>query len=339
MKRILLGALGAMALMGGTVAGAQEKAEFNFSHDLPMQHPLHSKGFKVWGDSITAATDGALTFNFYPAGQLGKAKDEYDIARFGIADFVWANPGHTPGRFPIAALGELPFFISDGAGGTRAINEWYQAYADKEMRDVKLCMIHLHDPGTLHTTREVRQPSDLEGLAIRPPNGTIGRLMQANGASSIQVGPSEAREVLERGAADGIAFPWRSIYIFGMDDVTTYHADMPLYVTNFIIAMNKDRYENLSEAHRAVIDAHCTPEWAEKLATGWFEFDREGRQMFVDDPKHTVTELSEADVQQWREASAFLLDEWRAAVTKAGHDADEIYNALVERLDAYDARF
>lgn len=338
MKNFLCAAVA--TLLTGNVALAEDKVvEMSFSHDLPTAHPLHAQGFQVWADSIREASNGTLDISFFPAGQLGKAEDEYDIAKFGIADFVWANPGHTPGRFPIMALGELPFFVSSGIGGTKAMNEWYAEYKDQEMGDVKFCVVHLHDPGTLHTRSEVRVPSDLKGKTIRPANGTIARLIQSQGGSSIQVGPSEAREVIERGAADGITFPWRSISIFGMDDVVPYHLDMPLYVTNFIIAMNENRYDSLSESQQQVIDAHCTPEWGAKIVTGFIEFDKEGKRLFEESPDHHVLELTDDELQQWKDASAFLLDDWKANVTAKGLDADAIYNAFVERLEAHDAKF
>lgn len=339
MKHLLLSIVATAVLMASAAQAEEKVIELNFSHDLPTQHPLHSQGFRVWADSITEASNGSLRFNFFPAGQLGKAEDEYDIAKFGIADFVWANPGHTPGRFPIMALGELPFFIKTGLGGTVAFNEWYNEYKEQEMGDVKLCVIHLHDPGTLHMREEVRVPSDLKGKTLRPANATIARYAQAQGASSLQVGPSEAREVLERGAADGISFPWRSISIFGMDDVVSYHLDMPLYVTNFIIAMNKDRYEGMSVTQKAAIDSHCTPEWAEKIAAGWVAFDNEGKRLFDESPDHTVVKLSDEELQQWKDAGTFLLDDWKKTVTAAGHDADAIYDAFVARLVAHDAKF
>jgi TRAP-type C4-dicarboxylate transport system substrate-binding protein len=338
MKKLILGVVGALMVSG--VALAEDKVvEMTFSHDLPLKHPLHAEGFQVWADSIAEASGGTLKINFYPAGQLGKAEDEYDMAKFGIADFVWANPGHTPGRFPIIALGELPFFIKSGLGGTVAFNEWYADYKDKEMGDVTFCVVHLHDPGTLHSREEIRLPSDLKGKTIRPANGTIGRLVKSLGGSSVQVGPSEAREVLERGAADGITFPWRSISIFGMDDVVPYHLDMPLYVTNFIIAMNKDRYESLSDGQRQVIDDHCTPEWGGKIAAGWVAFDNEGKRLFKESPKHHVIELSDEELAQWKDAGAFLLEDWKKNVSAKGLDADALLASFTERLEAHDAKF
>ena len=82
----------------------------------------------------------------FPAQQLGKAFDHYDMARDGIADVTYVNPGYQPGRFPIIGAGELPFLMSDAKGGSMALDAWYRKYAEKEMKDVKFCLAFIHSP-------------------------------------------------------------------------------------------------------------------------------------------------------------------------------------------------
>ena len=41
------------------------------------------------------------------------------MARDGIADLTYVNPGYQPGRFPIIGAGELPFLMSNAKGGSR----------------------------------------------------------------------------------------------------------------------------------------------------------------------------------------------------------------------------
>ena len=79
----------------------------------------------------------------FPAEQLGKAFDHYDMARDGIADGAYVNPGYQPGRFPVIAAGELPFLFKDARTGTAALDAWYRPYAAREMKDVQL-LLRLH---------------------------------------------------------------------------------------------------------------------------------------------------------------------------------------------------
>ena len=62
----------------------------------------------------------------FPAQQLGKAFDHYDMARDGIADIAYVNPGYAPGRFPIIGAGELPFLLANAKEGSAALDAWYR---------------------------------------------------------------------------------------------------------------------------------------------------------------------------------------------------------------------
>src|SRR5271157_2811355 len=118
-------------------AMAQEKTfELKLSHWVPASHPLQ-KALEDWGAAVEKESGGTIKYKVFPAQQLGKAFDHYDMARDGIADLTYVNPGYQPGRFPIIAAGELPFLVSDGKGGTAAIDAWYRKYAAVEMKDVK----------------------------------------------------------------------------------------------------------------------------------------------------------------------------------------------------------
>jgi TRAP-type C4-dicarboxylate transport system substrate-binding protein len=91
-----------------TASQAQDKVfELKLSHWVPPSRPLQ-KSLEDWGAAVEQASGGTLKYKVFPAQQLGKAFDHYDMARDGIADLTYVNPGYQPGRFPIIAAGELP---------------------------------------------------------------------------------------------------------------------------------------------------------------------------------------------------------------------------------------
>ena len=51
-------------------------------------------------------------------------------------------------------------------------------------------------------------PEDIKGMKIRPANATLGEFVTMLGGTNVQASAPEAREVLERGVADAITFPW-----------------------------------------------------------------------------------------------------------------------------------
>ena len=325
--------------LAAVVAADAIAEDLRLAHWVPAQHPLQPTGLEPWAASIAEASDGRLDITIFPAQQLGAAPDHYDMARDGIADISFVNPGYQAGRFPIIAHGEIPFYFTNAKGGSRALDAWYREYADQEMADVEFCMAFLHAPGTFHAKEKLTRPEDVAGKNIRPAHGTIGRFVSMLGGASVWVPAPEARETLARGAADAITFPWNSLYVFGIDGITTHHLDMPLYVTTFVLVMNQARYEGLSEADRQVIDDHCTSDWAERMASGWADEEALGRARMIEDPEHVVHEPTPEEVQAWREAAAPLLDAWKADVAAKGGDADAIHEALIRSLEDHGALY
>ena len=317
--------LAALALSAANAADAPVNLRFSFW--VPPAHPL-TVATKAWADDIAQQSGGALTATIYPSEQLGKAFDHYDMARDGIVDMAYVNPGYQPGRFPVIAIGEIPFTFGDARKGTEALDTWYRAYAGKEMKDTHFCMAFIHDPGTLHSTRKITSPADFKGLKVRPAQGTIGQLVKQLGGTNVQASAPEAREVLARGVADAITFPWGSLFLFGIDKVVKHHIDAPLYATVFTYVVNKDKYNSLTPAQRAVLDAHCTTEWAVKLAGTWGDFEAAGREKARADPSHHLYKLTPDELAAWHEAVKPLQVNWAQAANKAGVDPDEARKAL-----------
>ena len=342
MKRGLIGlglatALAASAAALAPAALAQDKeVQLKISLWVPPAHPL-VPSTQAWAADIEKASNGTIKSTVFPSEQLGKAFDHYDMARDGIADFAYVNPGYQPGRFPIIAAGELPFLMANAKGGSAALDSWYRKYAATEMKDVHFCMAFVHDPGTFHSHKKILVPADLKGLKVRPADATIGQFMTLMGATNVQASAPEARDVLARGVADAITFPWGSIVLFGIDKVVNYHMDAALYVTTFVWAMNKDKYNAMSAAQKKVIDDHCTTEWAVKMATPWADFEADGRPKIKAEAGHEVYALTPAQLEEWKKAAAPLQEKWAENVRKAGADPDKVMAELKAALKKQNA--
>src|SRR6188508_3258329 len=336
MKLRFAGCVYAAALLigGATGALAQDKTfELKLSHWVPPSHPLQ-KALEEWGASVEKESGGTIKYKVYPAQQLGKAFDHYDMARDGIADLTYINPGYQPGRFPIIGAGELPFLMTNAKGGTLALDALYRKYADKEMKDVKFCLALVHDPGAFHSrSKKIVVPGDIKGMKVRPAHATMATFVTMLGGTNVQAAAPEVRDILEKGVADAVTFPWGSVPLFGIDKVTKYHLDMPLYVTTFAFVFNKDKYNQMSAGQKKVIDDHCTNEWAGKVAGPWADFEHAGVQKLKSDPAHEVYEPSAAQVAEWKKAAEPLEKTWADNVKKAGGDPDTIMKELKAQLE------
>src|SRR5436189_5563692 len=178
-KRLMKLATAAVGVLAAALlalpAAAQDKpVDLKISIWLPPAHAL-VPATKEWAQSIEKASNGTIKTAIFPSEQLGKAFDHYDMARDGIADLTYVNPGYQPGRFPIISAGQLPFMFSDAKTGTAALDTWYRKYAAAEMKDTHFCFAFMLEPGGYHGRKKVVMPEDLKGVKIRPPQSTIGQ--------------------------------------------------------------------------------------------------------------------------------------------------------------------
>src|SRR5688572_27838503 len=328
------------ALAFAPAALAQDKTiELKLSHWVPPSHPLQ-KALEDWGSSIEKASGGTIKYKIFPSQQLGKAFDHYDMARDGIADVTYVSPGYQPGRFPIIDAGNLPFVMSNAKGGSQALDAWYRKYAGTEMKDVKFCLGFVHDYGSFHSrTKKVMVPDDVKGMKIRPAHATIATLVTQLGGTNVQSSAPEVRDIIDKGVADAVTFPWGSIPLFGIDKVTKYHMNAPLYVTSFAWVMNKTVYQNMSAAQRKAVDDHCTNEWALRVAAPWADFERGGISKLQADTAsgREVYTITDAQLNEWRKASEPVVKVWAEAVRKVGADPDAVLAELKAAVAKYKA--
>jgi TRAP-type C4-dicarboxylate transport system substrate-binding protein len=322
----------ALALAAGLAQAQDKPVMLKLSSWVPAQHPLNPS-LMAWAESLKKASNNTITATLFPSEQLGKAFDHYDMARDGISDFSYVNPGYQPGRFPIMAGASLPFLFANAKGGSAAIDAWYRQYAAQEMKDVHFCFAFVHDPGTFHARKKITLPTDIRGMKIRPATSTIGQMVTALGGTNVQASAPESREMLERGVADAITFPWQSIILFGIDKVVKYHMDNPFYSNTFVWGMNKATYDKMSDTQKKVIDNHCTAEWAQKVVSPWADWEHAGRDKIAALPGHEVYKLTAEQVAAWRKAAEPLKAKWAERVK----DSDTVFQGLVTELKKQNA--
>jgi TRAP-type C4-dicarboxylate transport system substrate-binding protein len=329
----------ALAVLASPASAQDKTFQLRLSHWVPATHPLQ-KAMEEWGASVEKASNGTIKSTVYPAQQLGKAFDHYDMTRDGIVDLSYINPGQMPGRFPIIAAGELPFVVKDGHGATKAFDQWYKKYAATEMKDVKYCFSFTYDPARMHfKNKKVVLPADMKGLKMRPSHGTFAAWMVLLGATNVQAGPAETRDLLEKGVVDSLTSPWGSIFLFGIDKVTKYHMELPVTVSTFQWIMNWKTYNAMSAAQKKVIDDHCTTDHASRFAGPWIDYEAAAVEKLRAMPDREVYTSTAAQTDEWRKSAEPLYKQWGEDVRKAGGDPDTIMKELQTAMNQYKGGF
>jgi len=208
------------------------------------------------------------------------------------------------------------------------------------MKDVHYCFSFVLDPVAWHSvSKKIVVPDDIKGMKIRPAQGTIAAWVTQLGGTNVQSSAPEVRDILAKGVADAVTFPWGSMLLFGIDKVTKYDMDEPLGSVTFQWLMNPAVYAAMSAAQKKVIDDHCTTEWAARFADPWVDFEHAGLEKIKAEPDHEVYKISDAQLGEWKKSAELLKLKWAADVKKAGGDPDAIWKELQASLTQYNAGF
>jgi TRAP-type C4-dicarboxylate transport system substrate-binding protein len=125
--------------------------------------------------------------------------------------------------------------------------------------------------------------------------------------------------------------------LFGIDKVTKYHIEAPMYVTTFVLVMNKDIYNQMSARQKKAIDDNCNTEAAGRIADPWGKFEDAGVDKVKAEQGHDVYKLTPEQTALWKKASEPLVKAWADGVKKTGVDPEAAMAELRASLAKYNA--
>jgi C4-dicarboxylate-binding protein DctP len=328
MNKHLKGAFIAAAVALSSTAAFAETT-IRITLQLPESHPL-GVNFAEWKEIVERESDGELQVQIFPSAQLFKDKEVPQAVGSGAIEMGSASLTRFAGDVPAVDFVYLPFMLDtpekiaaatgpnspirakiDGAVLEATNNRilWWQAFGR-----------------TIYLSKDkaLRTPDDIKGLKVRTFGKLLGWTAEALGGAPTLMSGSKQFLAYQQGAVDagitGItAVKSRKLYEV-MDYLNlTYDSDI-----EFVAVMNNDVFEGLSpELQKIVVNAGLTVEknLRQKIA------GLEAAALEEVKDKITIVELSDADRQQWRDATSGVVDRFTA---EGGDLAKEIVDMLNE---------
>lgn len=339
-RRTLMGLAGAAlaATLTTTTAMAQD-VTLRMHQFLPPQANVPKLVLDVWADKVEADSNGRIKVERFPSMQLGgKPPELIDQAIDGVADIVWTVVGYTPGRFPRTEVFELPFMMTDA----RSMSAAYWQMFEKHMKDTEFSDVHIlgtwvHGPGLIHANKEVRSPADMAGLKMRGGSRLASKLIETLGGTPVGMPVPAVPEGLSKGVIDGTTIPWEVTKALKVPELVENHTEFTgnaLYTLTFVLAMNLDRYEGLSDEDRAVIDANSGLEFS-IFAGGTMEDSDAGSRKIAADRGNNIVTLNAEETEAWKAAAQPVVDGWLADMESQGIDGQALIDEARQLIADY----
>ncbi|MEO9648610.1 MAG: TRAP transporter substrate-binding protein [Roseobacter sp.] len=328
-----------MAMGLGLNAVSAQEVTLTLHQFLPPQANVPKLILDVWADNVEEASAGRIKINRFPSMQLGGRPPELiDQAIDGVADVVWTVVGYTPGRFPRTEVFELPFLMTNARATSRAYWEMFDTHMrDTDFKDVEILGTWVHGPGIIHTNKEVRTPSDMQGLKVRGGSRLVNSLLEKVGAEPVGMPVPAVPEGLSKGVIDGTTIPWEVTAALKVPELVENHTEFTgnaLYVLTFVLAMNKERYEALPADLRKVIDDNSGVEFSIFAGGVMEDNDAPARQLAADNGNNIVT-LSAEEAQVWQDVAAPIYAEWVAEMNDKNIDGQALIDEAKQLIEQY----
>ncbi|GAB1381412.1 type 2 periplasmic-binding domain-containing protein [Pararhodobacter aggregans] len=323
---------GALAFMlASPTSGLAEAVTLRFATFEPPTTPV-SVMFQTWIDQVNAASEGALDIQFFPGGALGRdPRTQLELVQNGVTDIAFGFPFLTPNKFPDDMVTTLPLIIANAHEGTYAHWRLYERGLLRGWDDVVPLMLCTPSPVNVLSTEEVADLSSLSGLRGSATSPIAQEILTALGAVPVSgFNFSNAAEAMSRGQLDFDLIGFMPASVFRQIEVATSALMIPLGASPCAVFMNRDVYEGLPEAARAVLDEHRGMPlglmWADVIDS----VESTVRAQFVGQEGNSINELTDEQVARATEVTQPIVDAWIAS----NPNGTALVGALREEVEA-----
>jgi len=326
----------AFAAVAGSAATASAQIVIKIADSFPAGHYVVENMTKPWMEEVTKQTGGKVKFEYYPAEQLGKAKDMLSLTQSGVADMAYVVPSFVPDKMPLSPVAELPLAEAVGCNGAMAYYNLVNADSQRRKLDfdanrVRPLLVQNLPPYQVFTAKKISSLKDLQGMKIRVTGSAKAAVIQRMGAVPVQIPTPEVREALSRGTVDGINFVYTSLFPYDLNPlVKTGTADMNFggWISSYIISDRK--WKSLPADVQQVMS---------KLAEKYSRQNCE--KVMVDDVRDrdrlvqsgmTLLRLTDAEKAEFEAKTRDVADQWAADLDKRGKAGSVVLKEYRDQL-------
>lgn len=342
MRRNIFGLLACSAvLLWGSSAALGQGVKLRVADSFPNGHFIGEKITKPWVAKINERAGKLVNLEYYPAEQLGKAKDVLALTGSGVVDIGYVAPAFVGDKLPLSVVAELPIHFKSSCEATMAFNKLAtgdgilakQEFAPNNVR-VLWSVVLVPYQVMLGSKVNFDGLKSLQGLKIRTTGGAKEFAVRKLGAVPVQIPSPEVYESVTRGTVDGALWPFTSVSSYGMETAfrsSTVGENFGSFVVTYVI--NERKWKSLSpEAQKAIAQAS---EETLKLACDVVDAEDVEAIRKLKAAGWKIPELSVADKAELQKRLSSVSKEWAEALDKRGKPGSQVLKIYQEELAKY----
>jgi len=337
-QRLFGNLLGAFALSLVAVSAQAAPIVLKVASPWPAKHPANVYGPEFFMKQVTDATHGAVKFEFYPAGQLGKPETALQLVRSGGIDLLLAAAPYTPDKLPLSEVGGLPGMGQTACQVSKSVGKLFGPEGILTKVEYAPLGLHpLYDGSTppyevMTSKKRVTSLADMKGLRLKAAGGPEADALRALGAVPVQMNSVDVYQSVERGVLDGRIGPYASVPALHEEKIFHY-GTVGAAVGNFVavFVINENRWKSLPKEVQVAME-HAARSTEQKSCNFWDETGKTSIQQLQKKDGWKFYHLSAKQERHWAELLKPVQKKWADGMDQAGKPGTKVLEAMKAAL-------
>lgn len=296
--------------------------------------PVHfmTGHLKEYARELSEASGGSVGVDYYGAEALGKATEQWDITREGLADLGMFCAIYTPARFPLSMFVELPFFSASAQSSNKVVQALLaKKLINGEYKEVKLLSFFTTAPSQIFSNRKLEKLESFKGMRLTGMGPVWTRTWSLLGGQAVAMGWPDIYLALERGTIDAGTTNWAASKGWKWQEVAKHPVDISVMGGFFCgVLMNNESWGKLPPAAQARWTG-LSEKYSMRFSKAYDDGDEEGKQAWRAAGRE-ISVFPPAEKQRLAEKLLPIWQEWISRNEAAGKPAREMYRTYVEAI-------
>lgn len=331
---VFVAAFFAVACAAGNAFAAKTLKLHHLNKDDPFDNPTGAMA-TVFKSLVEAGTNGSVTVQTFPSGQLGKDNDALQQVKAGVIESGIHSVGGFASVYPLIGILDVPFAFPN-------ISKTYEVFdgpfgkklaADIEKKTGMHVLGFGDSGGFFHLTnskRPIHTPADMNGVKIRTMGlDTHKAIITAMGGQPAAISWSEVYTALQTGVADGQMNPIPIIAFAKFQEVQKYLTLSGHIFAPYVWVINEKFWNSLSDSEKDVVTSAAQSAIVAGRGMGRV-IEASDRGLNELSKNMEVNTLTPEEKEEFRKVSVPAVKE--LIVEKFGPEGEEMLNSFLEAV-------
>lgn len=240
----------------GEAASGGETYEFKLGHIAPPDHIWNEAAEKL-AEELEERSDGRMTMELYPGGQLGSDADMVQQLETGSLDFGFITNAFMTSKSDAFSAWFAPFLFDSYEDALEASNTEIakEVLATVDDQGLKAMDYFFSGHRTMMFTEKIETPEEIKGLTLRvTPSPALEDWYRLLGASPESISLPDVYQSAQTGVIDGMEMDLDAAVTSNFNEVTGYGAMTNHMVWPAVMIINKDLYDSMSEEDQKIVE-------------------------------------------------------------------------------------